>query len=184
MKKSVVLVFGVISLLLLQLISAVAEDYRASEQRIRPIYPSGSIESEEVENFSRMMIQVYTFYGRLLDPADNRPNFIFLSGDGFIDEGKIRLSKIKKFFPGMTQEEADFFSGESNSCLVFKLPLSDAEITVGINDTQSGTQPMNLHCFLDALAFFLDEEGYEGLRGETVREHARNIIDTLVDRFK
>lgn len=150
--------------------------------KLRPINPSSSIENPSVNEFAKTMIQVYTLFAKLLDPKENNPNFIFLSGRDLIVDKKLNLDRINEFFPGMTQAEADLYTGEADFCLVFNLQLTDAQITVGVNEASQITQNTDSRCFLETLAFFFHEDGHESLRADTVREHARNIVNAIVEK--
>lgn len=155
----------------------------ASEEtnRLKPIQPIYSVEEIHIRDFAKSMIQVFLFYGELGDPKATPPNFIFISGADYLVDGKLNLDKIKEFFPEMTKEEVEEFSGGNAACLVFELPLADAEVTVGVNDTKIATKDLNYRCFLDTLSFFIGKEKSPALYGDSIREYARNIIDELRD---
>lgn len=150
---------------------------------IRPISASGHIEDEHVQSFMKSVIQVYLLYGDYSTELDGAPNFLFLSGPDFLIDGAINLEKAQDFFPGMTQEEADYFRGESDSCLVISLPLKEFDVVLGVNDTAKSSEDMNFRCVLDAVSFFLDVDSHKTIDGDSVREYFRNLINALNARY-
>ncbi|MCK7614793.1 hypothetical protein [Roseibium sediminicola] len=150
---------------------------------IRPMSASSHIEEEQVQSFMKSVVQVYLLYGEYSTELDGFPNLLFLSGSGFLLDGAINLEKVQEFLPGMTQEDADFFRGDSDSCLVVSLPLKEFDVVLGVNDTSNSSQDMNFRCVLDAVSFFLDADSHQSIDGDSVRAYFRNLIDALKARY-
>lgn len=83
----------------------------------------------------------------------------------------------------MTREEADYFRGGSDSCLVIMLPLKEFDVVLGVNDTAKSSEDMNFRCVLDAVSFFLDVDSHKAIDGDSVREYFRNLINALNARY-
>lgn len=179
--KTTIIYYLTVSISLFLGNSMAASEERGGLKSIQPIY---SVEDIYVRDFAKSMLQVFLFYGELSDSKASSPNFIFISGGDYLIDGKLNIEKMKEYFPEITNEEVEEFSGGNTYCLVFELPLADAEVTVGVNDTESARQDLNYSCFLDTLAFFIGKDRSLEMHGDSVREYARNIIDELRSRVQ
>ncbi|WP_422383145.1 hypothetical protein [Roseibium album] len=150
----------------------------------KKINPSWAVEDQEIENFVRAMIQVYLFYAELTNENTSEPNFIFLSGRGYIENGRINKNQVQQFFPDMSDQDIEELKGQSDVCLVFTLAFADQNIVVGINDTRWFDDNVNIKCFLDLLSFFVDEGGVDEVKSEDIREYSRNLIDKIRRDYK
>ncbi|MEM5585966.1 hypothetical protein WNZ15_26170 [Roseibium sp. AS2] len=149
---------------------------------VKPINPVWSVDEDYIRNFLISMIRVYSFYGEVKEKP-NSSDFIFVSGDHYLKEGKMNLQKVAKFFPDLRPEVALKFQGESDFCLIIKLQNENLVRIVGINDSSAGDRPQNLSCVLQVFAYKLTENKDFLLSGNSVEGKARNFIDLLREKY-
>ncbi|NVK35014.1 MAG: hypothetical protein HWE23_11075 [Rhodobacteraceae bacterium] len=151
---------------------------------IKPIYPSWSVENKKLRDFVVTIVNVYLFYGSMDKRFGGEPTFIFLSGQNYLEDGHLSYEVASDFFPSMSKEEIEFFTGKSDVCLVFNIPLKQVNITVGVNNTKKdGLRNLDFRCFLDSISFFLDGKDNYKLYSDDIREYARNFIERLRSNY-
>jgi hypothetical protein len=160
--------------------STFAEDQSNSLPDILPYY---SVENEDVRDFAKAMVRAYLLYGQLDGSGTDTPNFIFLSGNSYLVDGSPQSEKLRKVFPGMSDEEFAKLKSESDFCLVFRLKISGILTTVGVNEFSSNNIGSSYQCILDALTIFFDPKNIEAYKSSDFRAYSRNIIRELERRF-
>ncbi|WP_156958959.1 hypothetical protein [Labrenzia sp. DG1229] len=148
---------------------------------VQDINPSWSVENQEVEDFIKAMIQTYLFYSNYPDRS-SQPNFVFLSSEALLEDGRMNKEYISRFFPDITETLISKIAGDSDQCLIFTLKTQERKMIVGVNNSEKTSNDQVIRCFMGTLAYFVDKENQENLRGENPSETARNIIDVLRER--
>lgn len=150
--------------------------------QVKDINPSWEVEDQLVEDFIKAMIQTYLFYSSFPD-ATKQPNFVFLSHSGLLEDGRMKKGKISKFFPDITEKTINEIAGDTDQCLVFTLDIQGRKMVVGVNNSDKTSADQEIRCFMATLAYFVDKENHDELRGDNPSQTARNIIDELRRRL-
>ncbi|KZL17214.1 hypothetical protein PsAD2_03201 [Pseudovibrio axinellae] len=145
--------------------------------------PYIAVEDRNLRDFANSMIQTYLLFSDADLGENATPSFIFISGEGYISNGKIDQSVATRFFPGMSSEEIDHFQGESDACLVFTIPLKEVDLVVGVNSTGNDYSKENYLCLLDSISYYLDSISIDSRYSSNIKEYGRNIISELQGRY-
>jgi len=160
--------------------AARAENLQPDVMQLDPMW---SFENGELEKFLITFLQIYEFYGTVSNKEPKNPNFLFVSGDDYIRDQSMNLEKVGKFFPRFNQEIAEYFKGNSESCLVFRLKLDRVDTVIGISDTEKEDIEASNECVLEALSFFVGDNVYPQVKGNDFEETSRNLIDFLRSKY-
>ncbi len=153
------------------------------EQTIRPMAPYIAVEDRNLRDFANFLIQAYLLYSDADIDAGAAPSFIFISGENYISNGKIDKSIAKRFFPGMSDEEIEYFQGKSDVCLIFTIPLKELDLIVGINSVNDTELESNHICLLDLISYYLDKDSTGDRSSRNIKEYGRSIISELQRRY-